>query len=82
MKFSWLFLRNNRNLILGKVSLSYYSQPKLAPKTPERCHFNFNNKDTRTAPMTSFWCLYCYLGTDFILCSAVSVADFEQVKAS
>ena len=27
----------------------------------------------------SFWCLYCELGTDFRLCSGVSIIDFEQV---
>ena len=32
--------------------------------------------------MTSLWCLYCYLCTDFTHCSGDSIVDFEQVNAS
>ena len=28
--------------------------------------FKIKNKDIRMTPMTLFWCLYCYLRTDFI----------------
>ena len=31
--------------------------------------------------MTSFWCLYCELGTYFTPCSSVSIVNFEQVNA-
>ena len=31
---------------------------------------------------TSFWCLNCYLGTDFAHCYVVKTVDFEQVNAS
>ena len=41
--------------------------------------FKVNNKDTRTM---SFWCLYCYLETDFTRCSVVAIVDFEQVNAA
>ena len=34
--------------------------------------FRFNNKDTWTTSMMSFWCLCCYLWTDFTYCSGVS----------
>ena len=40
-----------------------------------------NNKDTRTTPMPSFWCLYCKLSTYFTPCSNVSIVNFEQVNA-
>ena len=30
--------------------------------------------------MTSFWCLYCLLGTDFTHCSGVYIADSERVN--
>ena len=43
--------------------------------------FKVNNKDTKTTPMASFWCLYCKLLTYFIPCSNVSIARFEQVNA-
>ena len=39
-----------------------------------------NNKDTRTTPMKSFWCLYCYLWRYFTPCSSVSIVDFEHVN--
>ena len=42
--------------------------------------FKVNNKDTRTAPMGSLWCLYCYLGTYFIPCSIASIVNFEQAS--
>ena len=39
-----------------------------------------NNKDTRTTPMKSFWCLYCYLWRYFTPGSSVSIVDFEHVN--
>ena len=42
--------------------------------------FKVNNKDTRTTPLPSFWCLYCWLWTYFTPCS-VSIFNFEQVNA-
>ena len=42
--------------------------------------YRVNNKNTRTTSMTSFWCLDCYLKTDFTHCSGVSIDDFEQVN--
>ena len=39
--------------------------------------FQVNNKDTRTMPLASFWCLYCYLGTYFTPCSSVSIVNCE-----
>ena len=41
-----------------------------------------NNKDTRPTSMTSFWYLYCYLGTYFTPCSSVSIVHLEYVNAS
>ena len=32
--------------------------------------------------LTSFWCLYCQLGTDFTSFSNVSIVVFEQVNVS
>ena len=32
---------------------------KLTIKIPERCLFKGNNKDTKTKPLVSFWCIYC-----------------------
>ena len=40
--------------------------------------------DTETIdykPMVSFWCLYCWLLTCFVLCSNVSIVNFEMVNA-
>ena len=44
--------------------------------------FMCNKKDTRTTPIASFWCLYCYLWTYFTPWSTVSIVNFEQVNAS
>ena len=41
--------------------------------------FKVNNKDARTAPLTSFWCLYCHLLTNFTPCSSVSIVNFKHV---
>ena len=43
--------------------------------------FQVNNKDTRTTPMTSFWCLYCKLETYFTPCPSVSIVNLEHVIA-
>ena len=55
---------------------------KSTMETPEQYvkSVKVNNEDTRTT-MASFWCLYCYLWTDFTPCSGVSIADCEQVNA-
>ena len=42
--------------------------------------FKVNNKDTRTTPVASFWCLYCQLWTYFIPCSSVCIVNCEQVN--
>ena len=44
--------------------------------------FKVNNKDTRTTPLASWWCLYSYLWTYFTPCSSVSIVNFEQVNDS
>ena len=44
--------------------------------------FKFNNNDTRTTSVTSFWCRYCWLWTNFTHCSDVFIVDFELVNAS
>ena len=46
--------------------------------------FKIIKKDTRIASLRSFWCLYCWLWTDFMHCSGVSTAivGFEQVNDS
>ena len=41
--------------------------------------FKVNNKDSRTMPLASFWCLYCSLWIYFTLCSSVSILSFEHV---
>ena len=41
--------------------------------------FKVNDKDTRTTPMPSFWCLYRSLWIYFTPCSSVSIFNFEQV---
>ena len=43
--------------------------------------FKVNNKVPRTTSLGSFWCLCCYLGTYFTLCSTVFVINFEHVIA-
>ena len=43
--------------------------------------FKVNNKDIKTTPMASFWCLYCKLWTYFTPCSSVSMVNFEHVNA-
>ena len=43
--------------------------------------FKVNNKDTKTTPLVSFWCLYCWLLTYFLPCSSVSIVNFEKVNA-
>ena len=41
--------------------------------------FKFNNKDFRMTLLTSFWCLYCYLWTDFTPnYSDISIVDFDK----
>ena len=40
-----------------------------------------SNKDTRTSPMASFWCLYCKLSTYFTPFFSVSMVNFEHVIA-
>ena len=45
--------------------------------------FKVNNKVTRTMPMTSFWCIYCYLLiilNIFHTLFYASIANFEQVN--
>ena len=37
-----------------------------------------NNKDTRTAPLASFWCFHCQLRPYFTPCSSISIDNFEQ----
>ena len=39
--------------------------------------FKVNNKDTRS--LTSFWCPYSYLSTDFTSFSSVTIVEFEPV---
>ena len=48
------------------------------PKQYEICS-KVNNKNKRTS-LTSFWCLYCKLWTDFALFSDVLIVHFEQVN--
>ena len=43
--------------------------------------FKVNNEDTRMTSLTSIWCCYFWLWTDFTHCSGVSIVDFEQVHA-
>ena len=40
------------------------------------------NKNTRTISMTSFWCLYYWLWTDFPHISGVSYVDFQYVNTA
>ena len=42
--------------------------------------FRFNNKDTRTTSMTSFWCLDCWFGTYIAHIAGVFIGYFEQVN--
>ena len=51
--------------------------------------FKVNNRNTRTmceisAKLTvktpSFWCLYCWLWTNFTYCSGVSIVEFVQLN--
>ena len=44
--------------------------------------FKVNNKDTRTTPMVTFWCLYCYFWRYFTPCSSVTIAKFEHINAN
>ena len=44
--------------------------------------FKVNNKNIRRTSMTSFWCSYCYLWTDFTAFSSVSIGNFEHVNLS
>ena len=41
--------------------------------------FKVSNKDTVTAPLGLFWCLYCYFRTYFTPCSSVSNVNFKHV---
>ena len=43
--------------------------------------FKTNNKDTRTMPLASCWCLYCWLWTHSNFLSSVSIVNFEHVIA-
>ena len=43
--------------------------------------FKVNNKDTGTTLLSSFWCLYCQLGTYFTPFFSVSIVNFDQVNA-
>ena len=42
--------------------------------------FKFNNRDTRTMPLTLFWCLECQLWTYLTHFSSVSVIEFDEVN--
>ena len=42
--------------------------------------FKVNNKYTRMTSLMPFWCLHCWLWTDFTPCSGDSIAIFEQMK--
>ena len=46
---------------LGCLAVAY--QPAITSETIETLEqgviFKFNNTDTKTKPMVSFWCLYC-----------------------
>ena len=67
----WRHSKPSRHLVTQKTM-----------ETREQCvkYVKVNNKDIRTTSMTSFWCLYCYLLTDFTHCSSVSIADFGQLN--
>ena len=41
-----------------------------------------NSKDTKTMLLTSFWCLYCQVSTNFTKCLYVSLVNSEQINAS
>ena len=41
--------------------------------------FKVNNRDTRTASLTSFGRVYCWLEINFDPFSGVSIVDFEHV---
>ena len=43
--------------------------------------FIVNNKNARTATLTSFWYLYCWFWTNLTNCSDFSIVDFEQANA-
>ena len=43
--------------------------------------FKVNNKDNKTKPLVSFWCLSTQLWTYFTPCSSVAVVNFEHVDA-
>ena len=43
--------------------------------------FKVNNKNTRTMPLASFWCISCYPWTHFTSYSIVSIANFEHAIA-
>ena len=51
---------------------------KLTMETPRKICLKWTNKDTRTTSMTSFWCLYCWLWTDFTHYSGVSIAVLKM----
>ena len=40
-----------------------------------------HNKDTRTMSVTSFWCLFCQLWTDFTHCSGVSINSWNCINS-
>ena len=42
--------------------------------------FKVNIKDMKATLMTSFWCIYCELCSDFKPFSSVSIINFEQVN--
>ena len=42
--------------------------------------FKVNNKDLRTMKIASFWCLNCWLWTDFTRYSSAFLFDVEQVN--
>ena len=43
--------------------------------------FTVNIKNIRTTSLTSFWCLYCLLQTNFIAFSRASIVDVEHANA-
>ena len=60
-----------------------FTCPKLTMKHQNNMQnlFKVNNEDTRMTSLTSVWCCYFWLWTDFTHCSGVSIVDFEQVHA-
>ena len=76
---STLMCKTAHNNLLSQRTMSqgFFSSKFAQQNHPPLVRLPPVNHDSRA----SFWCLYCWLCTNFIICSSASIVNFEQVNA-